>query len=114
MAKKQFRMEKRLGTSVCADISKYALKNQYVRFLYKKITQQIFFGWKLLFFCRFLDQIGLQKLFFGLTWSETLFFSIQYWKKLQFTKTFFDNIYVFRIKNKYMVTKAFFMNAIKK
>ena len=35
MANKQFRMEKRLGTSVCADISKYALKNQYVQFLYE-------------------------------------------------------------------------------
>ena len=29
-----------MGTSVCADISKYALKNQYVQFLYEKITQQ--------------------------------------------------------------------------
>ena len=40
MANKQFRMEKRLGTSVCADISLYALKKQYVQFLYEKITQE--------------------------------------------------------------------------
>ena len=33
MANKQFRMEKILGTSVCADISQYALKNQYVQFV---------------------------------------------------------------------------------
>ena len=43
MANKQFRMGKRLGTSVCADILKYALKNQYVQFLYEKTTQHIFF-----------------------------------------------------------------------
>ena len=30
MANKQFRMEKRWGTSVCADISQYALKNQNI------------------------------------------------------------------------------------
>ena len=34
MANKQFRMGgKKLGTSVCADILHYALKNQYVQFL---------------------------------------------------------------------------------
>ena len=34
MANKQFRMEeKKMGKSVCADISHYALKNQYVLFL---------------------------------------------------------------------------------
>ena len=44
MANKEFRMEKRLGTSVCADSLKYALKNQYVKFLYEKTTQRIFFG----------------------------------------------------------------------
>ena len=43
MANKQFRMEKRLGTSVCADTSQYALKNQYINFLYEKTTQHIFF-----------------------------------------------------------------------
>ena len=43
MANKQFRMEKGLGTSVCADISQCALKNQYVQFVYEKITQHIFF-----------------------------------------------------------------------
>ena len=33
MPNKRFRMEKKkLGTSVCADISHYALKNQYVLF----------------------------------------------------------------------------------
>ena len=40
MANKQFRMEKKLGTSVCADISHYVLKNQYVQFLSEKVTQQ--------------------------------------------------------------------------
>ena len=64
MANKQFRMEKRLGTSVCADISKYALKNQYVQFLYEKTTQHIFFLMKFLVFCRFLNQIRLQKTVF--------------------------------------------------
>ena len=33
MANKPFRMEKKLGTSVCADISHYALKNRYIQFL---------------------------------------------------------------------------------
>ena len=33
MANKQFSMEKRLGTAVCADISKHPLKNQDVKFL---------------------------------------------------------------------------------
>ena len=37
MANKQFRMEiKRLGTSVCADISQHAFKNQYVQFYMNK------------------------------------------------------------------------------
>ena len=40
MANKQFRMEKKLGTSVCSDISHYALKNQYIQFLWEKITQK--------------------------------------------------------------------------
>ena len=43
MAKKQFSMEKRLGTSVCADISQHPLKNQYIFFLYEKITIHVFF-----------------------------------------------------------------------
>ena len=42
MANKQFRMDKIMGTSVCADITQYALKNKYVNFLYEKITQHIF------------------------------------------------------------------------
>ena len=42
MANKQFRMKKRLGTSVCADISQYALKNQYIQLLYEKITPHFF------------------------------------------------------------------------
>ena len=43
MANKQFRMEKKIfGTSVCADISQYGLKNQYVKFLYEKITEHNF------------------------------------------------------------------------
>ena len=42
MANKQLRMEKWLGTSVCADISQYALKKQYVKILYEKITQNFF------------------------------------------------------------------------
>ena len=28
---------------MCPDISQYALKNQYIKFLYEKITQHIFF-----------------------------------------------------------------------
>ena len=43
MANKQFRMKKILGTSVCADISQHALKNQYIQDLYDKITQQVVF-----------------------------------------------------------------------
>ena len=43
MANKQFRMEKRLGTSVCADISQYTLKNLYVKFLYEKKHSTHFF-----------------------------------------------------------------------
>ena len=39
MANRQFRMEQRSGTSVCADISQYALQNQYIKFLYEKISQ---------------------------------------------------------------------------
>ena len=53
MANKQFRMEKSSGTSVWADISKYALKIQYVQFLYEKTTQHIFFEWKFCFFVGF-------------------------------------------------------------
>ena len=64
MANKQFRMEKRLGTSVCADISKYALKNQYIQFLYEKNHSLHFFGWRYCFFCRFLNQIRLRKTVF--------------------------------------------------
>ena len=37
MAKKQFRIEKILGTSMYADISQNALKNQYVPILYEKV-----------------------------------------------------------------------------
>ena len=50
MASKQFRMENILGTSVCTDISKYALRKQNVKFLWKKINQQIFIGWQFWFF----------------------------------------------------------------
>ena len=32
-AHKQFSMDKRLGTSVCTDISKYPLKNQCIQFV---------------------------------------------------------------------------------
>ena len=38
MANKQFRIDKRLETSVCADITQYALKNQEIQFLYEKIN----------------------------------------------------------------------------
>ena len=64
MANNQFRMEKLLRTSVCADISQYALKNQYVEFSYEKITPEKKFGW---FFEGFWIQFGSRKLFFGLT-----------------------------------------------
>ena len=53
--------KKRLGTSVCADISQHALKNHYVHCFYEKITQHIFccmtFVW-------FLYQICLKKIVF--------------------------------------------------
>ena len=80
-ANKQFRMEKKLGTSVCPDISHYALKNQYV--------QHIFFGW-----FRFLEGFWIK---FG---SRKLFFlsSIQYLNILQLPKTFVDNTCVFSYK----------------
>ena len=61
MANKQFRMGKKiLGLSVCADISQFALKNQYVEFLYEKITKHIFLD-NILFFVVFSDQMRLQK-----------------------------------------------------
>ena len=40
MANKQFRMEKILGTIVCADNSQYALNNQNVDFLQENITHK--------------------------------------------------------------------------
>ena len=61
MANKQFGMEKILGTSVCAEISQYALKNQYLKILYEK--NHIFLD-EILGFCKFLDQIRLQKTVF--------------------------------------------------
>ena len=64
MANKQFRMEKRLETSVCADISKHVLKNQYVQFVKEKITQNIYLK---IFFVGFWIKFGSKKLFFGLT-----------------------------------------------
>ena len=79
MANKQFRMEKRLGTSVCADISHYALQNQYINFLYKKITKK---RDKILVFCSFLDQIRLQNPDFWTNMKNT-FFSIKYLNYLQ-------------------------------
>ena len=44
MANKQFRMEKQLGTSVCADISHYVFKNQYVKFFIGKNHSKKLFG----------------------------------------------------------------------
>ena len=113
MANKQFKLEKRLGTSVCADISKYALKNQYVQFLYEKTTQHSFFGCQFCFFVGFWIKFGSRKQFFGLTWSET-FFSIQYWNILQFTKTFFDNMCVLSYKKSRNGWKSIFHECNKK
>ena len=54
MSNTQFRMKKkRLGASVCADISQYVLKNQYIQFLYKKKSLKQFFSMKILFFVGF-------------------------------------------------------------
>ena len=66
MANKQFRIEKRFGTSVCADISQYALKNQYIQFLYEKITPQKNLDGNLVFFVvvGFWIKFGFRKLFF--------------------------------------------------
>ena len=64
MANKQFRMEKRLGPSVCADISKYALKNQYVKFVYEKTTQNIFFKLNSWFFVGFNSNSASENSFF--------------------------------------------------
>ena len=97
MANKQFRMEKRLRTSVGADISQYALKNQYVLFLYEKITQEFFFGWQFWFFVGFLDQIRLQKTVFR-TNNKKRKNLIQYLNILQLTKTFFDNMCILSYK----------------
>ena len=58
MANKQFRMEKILGTSVCADISQNALKNQQIKFLYDIFLDEHFE------ICRFLDQFRLEKTVF--------------------------------------------------
>ena len=92
MANKQFRMErKKLGTSVCTDISHYALKNQYIQFLQEKnhSTRK-----KVLVFLRFLDQIRLTKTGFWTNIEINVFFSIQYLNILQFIKTVVDNMCV--------------------
>ena len=65
--------KKILGTSVCADISQYALRNQYIQFLYETITQQVFLMKTSGFFCRFLDQICLQKTVFWTKIYEIFF-----------------------------------------
>ena len=76
MANKQLRMEKKLGTSVCADISHQLSKTNTFNFYKKKSFNKKNLDEIFCFFCRFLDQIRLQKTVF---WSniKKMFFSIQ-------------------------------------
>ena len=60
MAKRHFRMQKILGTSVCTDISQNALKTDMFNFYVKKSLNTFFYY---SFFFRFLDQLRLQKTF---------------------------------------------------
>ena len=66
--------KKRLGTSECAEISQYALKNQYLQFLYEKITQQFFFYDNFVFF-RWFDQTRLTKNCFMTNIKKKRFFN---------------------------------------
>ena len=65
------------------------------------------------FFCRFLNQIRLQKTVFW-TSMEWNFFSIQYWNILQFTKTFFDNMCVLSYTKSRKGCKSIFHDCNKK
>ena len=80
-----------MGTSVCADISQYALKNQYIKFLYSKISLKKKLEDNKGFFVDFLNKFGSRRQIFGLT-------SIRYLNILQFTKTLADNMCVLSLK----------------
>ena len=78
MANKQFRMEKNWEHQ-CALISHTMLSKTNMLKFYRKKSLKKKFWMKIWVFCRFLDQIWLQKTVFGLT-------SIQYLNVLQFIK----------------------------
>ena len=77
MANKQFGMRKKLGTSVCADISQYACKTYFL-------------GWNNFFFMVFGSNAAPENCFW--TNIKKMFFAIQYINILQLTKTFVDNM----------------------
>ena len=89
MPNKQFIMEKKIGNisvRCSADILQYALKNQYVKFVYAPIINT--FSLYNNFGCfKFLDQIRLQKTVFW-TYIKTMFFFNQMFKYFHINKTF--------------------------
>ena len=114
MANKQFRIEKKLGTSVCADISHYTLKKNNTFNFYRKKSLNIFFWMKILVFWRFLDQIQPKKTGFWTNIEKMFFFSIQYLNILQFIKTVVDNMCVLFDKNSRNGCKRIFDECDKK
>ena len=57
-------VHKNCSQKVCADISQHPLKIQYGKFWNEKITWHVFLDDHYVFFCRFFDQICLQKTVF--------------------------------------------------
>ena len=97
MPNKQFIMEKKIGNisvRCSADILQYALKNQYVQFVYAQIINT-FFLYNNFGFCKFLDQIRLQKTVFWTYIKNNVFFSIKCLNIFILTKPFVDKMCIF-------------------